>query len=59
MTSLTEETLAELNADVSVPRYDRHRVTTGIVHIGVGGFHRSHQTFADLDHYATPREESP
>jgi mannitol 2-dehydrogenase len=43
MTSLTEETLAQLKADVSVPRYDRRRVTTGIVHIGVGSFHRSHQ----------------
>jgi mannitol 2-dehydrogenase len=43
MTSLTEETLAQLNAEVSIPRYDRRRVTTGIVHLGVGGFHRSHQ----------------
>jgi mannitol 2-dehydrogenase len=43
MTSLTEETLGQLNAGVSLPRYDRRRVTTGIVHIGVGGFHRSHQ----------------
>jgi mannitol 2-dehydrogenase len=43
MTSLSEETLAQLNAGVSRPRYDRRRVTTGIVHIGVGGFHRSHQ----------------
>ncbi|RJF41997.1 mannitol dehydrogenase family protein [Actinomyces sp. 2119] len=25
------------------PDYDRSAVTTGIVHIGVGGFHRSHQ----------------
>jgi mannitol 2-dehydrogenase len=40
---LTEETLGQLNAGVSLPRYDRRRVTTGIVHIGVGGFHRSHQ----------------
>jgi mannitol 2-dehydrogenase len=43
MTSLTGATLTQLNADVAVPRYDRRRVTTGIVHIGVGGFHRSHQ----------------
>jgi mannitol 2-dehydrogenase len=43
MTSLTEVTLAQLNADVSIPRYDRRHVTTGIVHIGVGNFHRSHQ----------------
>ena len=43
MTSLTEETLSRLNADVSLPHYDRRDVTTGIVHIGVGNFHRSHQ----------------
>ena len=43
MTVVTEETLTQLNADVSLPRYDRHHVTTGIVHIGVGNFHRSHQ----------------
>ena len=43
MTVLTAENLSELNAGVSLPRYDRRRVTAGIVHIGVGGFHRSHQ----------------
>ena len=43
MTRLTEKTLTGLNADVAVPRYDRRDVSTGIVHIGVGNFHRSHQ----------------
>jgi mannitol 2-dehydrogenase len=43
MTSLTADTLTRLNAEVAVPRYDRRDVTTGIVHIGVGNFHRSHQ----------------
>jgi mannitol 2-dehydrogenase len=43
MTVLTAETLGQLNGDVSVPRYDRGQVSTGIVHIGVGNFHRSHQ----------------
>ena len=28
---------------MSRPRYDRRQVTTGIVHISVGNFHRSHQ----------------
>jgi mannitol 2-dehydrogenase len=28
---------------VAVPRYDRTRLVTGIVHVGVGGFHRAHQ----------------
>jgi mannitol 2-dehydrogenase len=26
-----------------VPAYDRRRVTPGVVHVGVGGFHRAHQ----------------
>lgn len=30
-------------APTAVPSYDRSRVTPGIVHIGVGGFHRAHQ----------------
>src|SRR3954447_8679493 len=29
--------------DVPVPEYDRSAIVTGIVHIGVGGFHRAHQ----------------
>ncbi|TIC82969.1 mannitol dehydrogenase family protein [Nocardioides sp. GY 10127] len=36
-------TLPEVAAHVPVPSYDRSAVTTGIVHIGVGGFHRAHQ----------------
>ena len=43
MTALNEQTLAQLNGAVSRPRYDRRQVTTGIVHISVGNFHRSHQ----------------
>jgi len=30
---------------VKVPSYDRTKVKTGIVHIGVGNFHRAHQAF--------------
>ena len=40
-TALTQAALGEL--DVPVPRYDRGKVTVGIVHFGVGGFHRAHQ----------------
>ncbi|TCC39807.1 mannitol dehydrogenase family protein [Kribbella sindirgiensis] len=32
-----------LGNDVAVPSYDRTAVTPGIVHFGVGGFHRAHQ----------------
>ncbi|GAB3913521.1 mannitol 2-dehydrogenase [Microlunatus endophyticus] len=28
---------------IALPTYDRSRVTAGIVHFGVGGFHRAHQ----------------
>lgn len=38
---LTAAALPDLPA--AVPRYDRDAVTPGIVHIGVGGFHRAHQ----------------
>jgi mannitol 2-dehydrogenase len=40
---LNEKTLPSLPATVSVPSYDRARVRTGIVHLGVGAFHRAHQ----------------
>ncbi|HEX8508142.1 MAG TPA: mannitol dehydrogenase family protein [Propionibacteriaceae bacterium] len=32
--------------DVQRPSYDRSQLTAGIVHIGVGGFHRAHQALA-------------
>ena len=38
---LTKDALASL--DVPVPEYDRSAIGVGIVHIGVGGFHRAHQ----------------
>lgn len=37
-------------ANVSIPSYDRQQITNGIVHIGVGGFHRAHQALY-LDDY--------
>ncbi|HMR32718.1 MAG TPA: mannitol dehydrogenase family protein [Geminicoccaceae bacterium] len=40
---LSPDTLAALPGDVAVPAYDRAAVTPGIVHLGVGGFHRAHQ----------------
>ena len=35
--------LSSLAGSLPVPSYDRTRVRTGIVHLGVGAFHRSHQ----------------
>jgi mannitol 2-dehydrogenase len=40
---LNSATLGGLATAVSVPSYDRARICTGIVHFGVGGFHRAHQ----------------
>jgi len=43
MTRLGNALLATPPASVAVPRYDRAAVTTGIVHLGLGAFHRAHQ----------------
>ena len=43
MRPLNAKSLPSLRAPVSTPTYDRNYVRTGIVHFGVGGFHRSHQ----------------
>ncbi|MBZ0112225.1 MAG: mannitol dehydrogenase family protein [Thermoanaerobaculia bacterium] len=40
---LTKENLHLLTDKVGRPSYDRSRIKTGIVHVGVGGFHRSHE----------------
>ncbi|MEC4817799.1 MAG: mannitol dehydrogenase family protein [Scytonema sp. PMC 1069.18] len=47
---LNEASLSGLANNVRVPNYDRHQITNGIVHIGVGGFHRAHQALY-LDNY--------
>ncbi|MGI6877275.1 mannitol dehydrogenase family protein [Microbacterium sp. gxy059] len=43
--ALSSAALADIAARgaVEVPTYDRSRVRPGIVHFGVGGFHRAHQ----------------
>ena len=40
---LNAQTLAYWSDRVEAPSYDRDLVTPGVVHIGVGGFHRAHQ----------------
>ena len=46
---LSERSLAELQG-TSVPNYDRKNIRPGVLHIGVGNFHRGHQAvyFDDL-----------
>lgn len=41
--TLSQTTLGDLPDAVARPAYDRSKVTPGIVHFGVGGFHRAHQ----------------
>jgi mannitol 2-dehydrogenase len=41
MTALNQANLGSLS--IPVPSYDRSQITVGIVHFGVGGFHRAHQ----------------
>ncbi len=40
---LNSAALASAPANVATPNYDPGQLKTGIVHFGVGGFHRSHQ----------------
>jgi mannitol 2-dehydrogenase len=42
---LLNATIADLPEAIERPRYDRRRLTPGIVHIGVGNFHRAHQAW--------------
>jgi mannitol-1-phosphate/altronate dehydrogenase len=40
---LNERNLSGLKAPISVPGYDRSKLSPSIVHIGLGHFHRAHQ----------------
>jgi len=43
MAELSEKTLGRLPESVERPAYDRQEVTAGMVHLGIGAFHRAHQ----------------
>ena len=43
MLRLSKSVLSSLTPGVAAPQYDRGSITPGIVHIGVGGFHRAHE----------------
>ena len=43
--SLSNSTLPKLPKGVKIPNYDRNNLTAGIVHIGLGNFHRAHQSW--------------
>lgn len=45
LAKLSDATLHDLPDDVLRPSYDRNALSAGIVHIGVGNFHRGHQAW--------------
>ncbi|CAZ98398.1 mannitol dehydrogenase family protein [Zobellia galactanivorans] len=42
---LNSTNLSHISERVSVPKYNRSKLKTGIVHVGIGGFHRAHEAF--------------
>ena len=42
---LSNDTLSALPANVKRPEYDRASLSPGIIHIGLGNFHRAHQSW--------------
>ena len=45
MTELKASTLSQLPPKVAAPPYEGSRLKRGIVHFGVGNFHRAHRAF--------------
>ncbi len=58
MIALSDSTLHRLDPTVAVPRYDRRALRAGIVHIGVGSFHRTHQAIYIEDCLHRPGNEA-
>jgi mannitol 2-dehydrogenase len=50
---LSASALSNLTAKVPAPRYDRSELKAGILHFGVGNFHRAHQAVYLDDLFAT------
>ena len=42
---LSRQTLGNLSEEVKIPTYDSADLSAGIVHIGLGNFHRAHQSW--------------
>ena len=45
MNRLSQAHIKSLPAEVFLPTYDRTKLQAGIVHLGIGAFHRAHQAF--------------
>ncbi|WP_275784289.1 mannitol dehydrogenase family protein [Pararhizobium gei] len=55
-TKLSLATLDAVKATAAIPAYDRAALTAGIVHFGVGNFHRAHQAVYLDDLFNTGKE---
>src|SRR5579863_6637700 len=53
---LSADALKHMPRGVAVPGYDRSKLTAGILHIGVGNFHRAHQAVYLDDLFAAGRD---
>ena len=42
---LSNNTLSSLPKNIKKPKYNRKKLSPGIIHIGVGNFHRAHQSW--------------
>ncbi|CAA0081537.1 Polyol:NADP oxidoreductase [Zhongshania aliphaticivorans] len=54
---LNRHTMLTLPDTVDIPLYDRSKLKVGIVHLGVGGFHRAHQAVYINELLKTPGAE--
>ncbi len=57
MIDLRNDTLGSIGSHIRVPQYDRSNLHPGIVHIGVGNFHRVHQATVIDDILHVPGHE--
>jgi len=42
---LNSKNLSAIGERIAIPKYSRSDIKTGIVHVGIGGFHRAHEAF--------------
>lgn len=42
---LNNQNLSQFKEKIAIPKYNRSNVKTGIVHVGIGGFHRAHEAY--------------
>ena len=43
--SLSQKNLSRITEQIKIPSYDRSSLMYGMLHVGVGGFHRAHQAY--------------